>query len=154
MPAEEQDLKVYSDLFEHVEKTLKENGKTLNCDKKGFVYSVGTPPRKISYKEFEVLDSEAFLSCIFLKCFQRLPSEQEIKTVGPMTRIDKLTYVVNKASYSIRGIKLTDCIYNPQPGLRGKTFSLAASVASSPKLRKFAKKLPAGIQNKIRGTFR
>lgn len=154
MPAEILDLKVYADLFEHVEKKLEENGQTLNCDEKGFVYSIGTPPRRISYEEFKDLDSEAFLSCAFLKCFQRLPSDEEKKKCASLTRIDTLTYIVNKASYSIRGIKLIDCIYDPKPGLRGKTFGLAASIVSSPKLRKIAKKMPEGIQNKIRGTFR
>lgn len=154
MPANENDLKVYAGLFEQVEQKLEENGQKLNCDEKGFVYSIGTPPRKISYEEFKDLDVEAFLSCAFLKFFQRLPSDEEKKICIPMTRIETLNYLANKASYSIRGIKLTNCVYNPKPGLKGRIFGLGASVVSSPKLRKIAKKMPDGIQNKIRGTFR
>ena len=147
-------LKVYADLFEHVEKKLEENGQKLNCDEKGFVFSIGTPPRKISYEDFKDLDADAFLSCAFLKLFQRLPSDEEKEKCSSMTRIETLSYLVNKASYSIRGIKLTDCIYNPQPGLKGRTVGLGAAITSSPRLRKIAKKMPDGIQNKIRGTFR
>ena len=147
-------LKVYADLFEHVEQKLEENGQKLNCNEKAFVYSIGTPPKRISYEEFKDLDAEAFLSCAFLKFFQRLPLDEEKKKCSLMTRIETLKYLVNKASYSIRGIKLTNCIYEPKPGIRGRIFGLSAMVVSSPKIRKIAKKMPDGIQNKIRGTFR
>ena len=154
MLIEEQDVKVYSDLFDHVKKTLEENRQTLNCNKTGFLYSTGTPPKEIDYEELKALDSEAFLSCIFLKCFQRLPSKEENEKCSEMDRIQLLKYVVNKASYSIRGIYIRHCVYNPRPGIRGRVFGLAAKIVSSAKLRKLAKKMPAGIQNKIRGTFR
>lgn len=154
MPAIEKDLKVYSGLFEHVKETLKENGQTLNCDETGFINSIGTAPKKISYKEFENLEGEAFLSCAFLKFFQRLPLDEEKEKCASLSKEEILKYLSNKASYSIRGIELTDCKYKVKPGLRGKILGKASVVASSPKLRKTAKKMPAGIQNKIRGTFR
>ncbi|MBR4412716.1 MAG: hypothetical protein IKS60_03810 [Lachnospiraceae bacterium] len=154
MLVEEQDVKVYSDLFDHVKKTLEENKQTLDCNKTGFLYSTGTPPKDIDYDELKVLDSEAFLSCIFLKCFQRLPSKEEIDICTQMNRIQLLKYVANKASYSIRGVHITHCVYNPRPGIRGRVFGLAAKIVSSAKLRKIAKKMPKGIQSKIRGTFR
>ena len=154
MPANEKDLKIYSGLFEHVKEKLEENGQTLNCDEQGFVYSVGTAPKKISYKEFENLEGEAFLSCAFLSFFQRLPLDEEKEKCAELSKEEILSYLVNKASYSIRRIELIDCPYNIKPGLRGRVFGLAAAIMSSAKLRKIAKKMPAGIQNKIRGTFR
>ena len=154
MLIEEQEVKVYSDLFDHVKKTLEENRQTLDCNKTGFIYSLGTPPKEIDYQELKVLDSEAFLSCIFLKCFQRLPSKDENEKCSKMNRIQLLKYVSNKASFSIRGIHVRGCVYNVRPGIRGRVFGLAAKIVSSAKLRKLAKKMPAGIQSKIRGTFR
>ena len=154
MLVEEQDEKVYADLFDHVKKTLEENRQTLNCNKTGFLYSTGTPPKEINYDELKVLDSEAFLSCIFLKCFQRLPSKEENEKCSNMDRIHLLRYVSNKASFSIRGIHVRGCVYNVRPGIRGRVFGLAAKIVSSAKLRKLAKKMPAGIQSKIRWIFR
>ena len=89
MPANEKDLKVYAGLFEHVKETLKENGQMLNCDETGFINSIGTAPKKISYKEFENLEGEAFLSCAFLKFFQRLPLDEEKETdLGLITLVN------------------------------------------------------------------
>ena len=86
MPANEKDLKVYAGLFEHVKETLKENGQTLNCDETGFINSIGTAPKKISYKEFENLEGEAFLSCAFLKFFQRLPLDEEKEKCASLSK--------------------------------------------------------------------
>ncbi len=154
MLPEQKDIKLYADLYDHVKHRLEENGQTLNCNKTGFIYSIETLPKVIFYQDFEKLDSDAFLSCIFLKCFQRLPSEKEREKCASMDRGRVVSYVVNKASYSIRGIDFRYCPYSTIPGLRGRLFGLAAKIVSSPKMRKIAKKMPAGIQNKIRGTFR
>ena len=154
MPEEQKKIKIYADLFDHVKHRLEENGQTLNCNKTGFIYSINTLPRVIDYEEINNLDDDAFLSCIFLKCFQRLPSKIEKEKCATMDRRRVVSYIKNKASYSIRGIYIIKCPFNSSPGLRGRIFGLAAKIVSSPKLRKIAKKMPAGIQNKIRGTFR
>ena len=154
MPANENDLKVYAGLFEYVKDTLEENNQKLNCDEKGYLKTIGTAPKTISYNEFKDLEGEAFLSYVFMAFFQRLPVDEEIEKCAAMSKEEILKYVTNKATYSIRGMILTDCPSNIKPGLRGKIFGLAASVATSPALRKAAKKMPSGIQNKIRGAFR
>lgn len=154
MAVSRDDRTVYEGLFEHVKNELEKNNQILNCDKEGFLSQLGTAPKKVSYEEMKDLEGEAFLSCAFMAFFQRLPNDAEIETCKDLSKEEILKYLSNKASFSIRGIELTDCPYDVKPGLKGKIFGKAAAVASSPALRKTAKKMPAGIQNKIRGTFR
>ena len=154
MAASKEDRMVYEGLFEHVKNELEKNNQILNCDKEGFLCQIGTAPKKISFEEMKDLEGEAFLFCAFMAFFQRLPVKEEIERCNNLSKEEILKYLSNKASFSIRGIELTDCPYNIKPGLKGKIVGKAAAVASSPALRKTAKKMPAGIQNKIRGTFR
>ena len=152
MPANENDLTVYAGLFEYVKDTLEENTQKLNCDEKGYLKTIGTAPKTISYNEFKDLEGEAFLSYVFMAFFQRLPVDEEIEKFAALSKEEILKYDLP----FIQPISkiLTDCPSNIKPGLRGKIFGLAASVATSPALRKAAKKMPSGIQNKIRGAFR
>ena len=154
MAVSKEDRIVYEGLFEHVRNELEKNNQILGCDEEGFLQQLGSAPKKISYDEMKDLEGDAFLSCAFMAFFQRLPIKEEIEKCKGLSKEDILKYLSNKASFSIRGIEITDCPYNVKPGLKGKIVGKAAVVASSPALRKTAKKMPAGIQNKIRGTFR
>ncbi|SDJ25483.1 hypothetical protein SAMN04487760_104100 [Lachnospiraceae bacterium G41] len=154
MSKDQENLQVYKHLFEHVKERLEEKGQTLNCDTNAFINSVGTPPKRISYRRLLDAHEESFLACAYLAFFQRLPLDEEVKACEGLKREQILRYLMNKASYSIRRIKLVEYSGNIEPGLRGRIFGFAATIMSSPKLRKIAKKMPSGIQNKIRGTFR
>lgn len=144
----------YAGLFSEVKETLDANQMDIGCSESGYLHTVGASPKVISYKRFEKLEGEAFLSCVYMSFFQRLPSDKEREVVEGMTKEEILKTVVNKGSYSIRKIIFTDCPYKSvKTGIRGKIIGCASGVSSSTMLRKIAKKMPSGIQGKIRGLF-
>lgn len=153
MSREDVQHSTYAGLFSEVKDTLNANQMELGCSESGYLHTIGASPKVISFKRFEELEGEAFLSSVYLNIFQRLPSEKEREVVEGKSKEEILKVVVNKESFSIRKVQITDCPYKIKTGLRGRIIGCASSVSSSTLLRKIAKRMPSGIQNKIRGLF-
>lgn len=144
---------VYGKLFEEVKERLEAENAPA-CSESAFLGTIGAEPRKISYKNFSDLNEDAFLECAFLSFFQRLPDEKEREAFKGLDKESVLKALANKGSYSIRKIDLKDCPYSSvKPGLKGRLFGMASAAASSAFLRKIAKKMPGGVQSKIRKLF-
>ena len=140
MAASKEDRMVYEGLFEHVKNEHEKNNQILNCDKEGFLCQIGTAPKKISFEEMKDLEGEAFLSCAFMAFFQRLPVKEEIERCNNLSKEEILKYLSNKASFSIRGIELTDCPYNIKPGLKGKIVGKRQLLHHLPRLERLPRK--------------
>lgn len=144
----------YAGLFSEVSEKLDSNQMDIGCSENGYLNSIGASPKVISFKRFEKLEGEVFLSSMYLSVFQRLPSEKERKIVEGMSKEEILKLVVNKGSFSVRKIQFTDCPYkNVKIGLRGRIIGCASTISKSTLLRKIAKSMPSGLQNIIRELF-
>lgn len=154
MSREDVQNSTYAGLFSEVSEKLDSNQMYIGCSENGYLNSIGASPKVISFKRFEKLEGEVFLSSVYLSIFQRLPSEKERKIVEGLSKEEIIRVVVNKGLFSVRKIQLTDCKYkNVKIGLRGRIIGCASTISKSTLLRKLAKKMPSGIQNKIRGLF-
>ena len=150
----EEENRIYAGLFDEVKNRMTSDDLD-GVSNKAFLATVETPPRKVSLKKFSNLEGEDFLSGVFFAFFQRFPDQKEKEAYKGMDKEGILRSTVNKGSFSIRKMELTDCPYkNVKPGIKGKTMGLASNASSSTVLRKIAKKMPSGIQGKIRKLFR
>ncbi|MCR4649510.1 MAG: hypothetical protein K5776_10590 [Lachnospiraceae bacterium] len=149
----EREANVYACLFSHADNELKRNRQFFGCEENIFLRSLSASPKNTDYTQFADLQGEALLECLFLVLFQRLPSEKDRKKCAGKDAEGIVKYVVNKPSFSVRGMQIDNCPYSTKPGLKGRIFSSLAVGMNSPSLRRFAKKMPRGIQNAIRGIF-
>lgn len=142
---------IYGRLFEEVRAGLNDSEV---CSQEAFLGTIGIPPKKISFNRIRDLEGNNFLACIFLSFFQRLPDYKEKEFYKGLDKESILKNVVNKGAYSIRKIELTDCPYKKvKTGIKGKIFGFISGVSSSAFLRRMAKKMPVGIQSRIRKLF-
>ncbi|MCR4648763.1 MAG: hypothetical protein K5776_06770 [Lachnospiraceae bacterium] len=150
----EEENRIYAGLFDEV-KMRQTSDDLKGVSNKAFLGTVELAPRSISFERLASLEGEDFLTGVFFALFQRLPDQKEKEAFKGMDKESILRSLVNKGSFSIRKMEIKDCPYeNVKPGIKGKTMGLASSVSSSTALRKLAKKMPAGIQGKIRKLFR
>ncbi len=149
----EREANVYASLFSHADNELKRNNQDFGCEENIYLRTLHVSPKNIDFTQFADLQGEALLECLFLVLFQRLPAEKDRKKCAGKGAEGIVKYVVNKPSFSVRGMRIDNCPYSTKPGLKGKMFSSLASIMTSASLRRFAKKMPRGIQNAIRGIF-
>lgn len=145
---------IYTGLTGLMEDKLKEEDIILECSTENLKYSLGVAPKVIDYNIFEGLEGEDFLEAVYFTLYGRLPSDALRTKVAGFTREEIIRMVTSEGAYAIRKLKVINGPYGDiTPGLSGKILSLAASVSSSVLLRNIAKKMPKGIQNRIRRLF-
>lgn len=146
---------VYARIFDYAKEQMdKQNNPSLRIQKQEFLASLGTEPKVVDITPLQRYDQESFANSLYLSLFQRMPSEEFQKTAAMLTNEQILKHAVKESSFATRGLKIKGYYYRKyKPGIKGKILAIASVVKNSVFLRKMAKKMPKGIQDKIRGMF-
>lgn len=152
MPEEKQE--VFCSLFAAVSKRMEKQGENLSCTQKSFVMNIGVPPKKIDVAPLSELENDEFADALWLSCFQRLPSEEKRRSLRGKSKKEILRAATGEGAFAIRGITLLHNPYFKQRlSVKARLLSLAAGVKHSVFLRQLAKKMPKGMQKKVRKLF-
>lgn len=150
----ERDTEIYGRLFDVVSENGAKSGRPLDCARESFEASIGCAPRKINLHPFLELKGKKFADALWLGFFQKLPSRQKAKSFEKKNRSEILKAAAGEGAFAIRGIRPLNSPYGDiKPGAKGRILQGVSSVKNSVFLRQLAKKMPAGIQNRIRGLF-
>lgn len=116
--------------------------------------SVSGKPKEIDYKNFESIEGKALYIALYYAAFQKLPSEKEIEIVKDYSEKEIVQSICSMGAFYIRDLSIINCPYPiKNRSLKAKLYKCSAGIKNSIMLRKLAKKMPSGIQNKIRGLF-
>lgn len=152
MPEENQ--QVFERLFAGVLERMKGQGEKLSCTQKSFEMNIGVPPKKIDIASLLELEGGEFADALWLSCFQRLPSEEKRRSLRGKSKEEILRAATGEGAFAIRGITLLHNPYFKQRfSVRARLLSLAAGVKNLVFLRQLAKKMPKGLQKKVRKLF-
>lgn len=152
--AEKQGTEIYARLFDIVSKETAERGKPLECKRESFEASIGSAPKEVDLGPFLELEGKNFGDAVWLTLFQKLPDKQKAKSFEGKSQKEILTEAAGEGAFAIRDLKLLNSPYGEiKPGFKGRILKAGAGVKNSIFLRQLAKKMPAGIQNRIRGLF-
>lgn len=147
-----QDVEIYGRLFDIVSENLEKCGQPLECARESFEASIGCAPRKVNLAPFMELQGKKFADGLWLAFFQKLPDKGKSFEKTGSDRI--LKAAAGEGAFAIRGLKPFGSPYGElKPGIKGRILQKASSVKNSVFLRQLAKKMPAGIQKRIRGLF-
>lgn len=148
-----QTMNVYKNLFDLTKQNLTDAGGNLDCDSDSFCAAIATEPVSVDLCRAEKLSGKEYLDSVWLSFFQKLPSEEVKKECRQKNNTGILQRAVNEPAFAIRRLKLCNSPHRVKKGLRSRFYAVAATVKNSVLLRKIAKKMPKGIQNKIRGMY-
>ena len=144
----------YGKLFDVVLEEASKNGVPFECTRESFEASIGSAPREIDLRPFLELEGKRFADGIWLAFFQKLPDRQKAESLGKKSKREILNAAAGEGAFAIRGLKPFNSPYGDiKPGIKGRLLQGASGVKNSIFLRQLAKKMPAGIQNRIRGLF-
>lgn len=145
---------IYEKLFMSVSKEMEKNGVELPCTQKGFAMNIGSAPRKVDVAPMLELERDEFIDALWLTCFQKLPEKERRQQMLGKDRKEILQTASAQGAFAVRGMVLVRNPYFRQKyHIKGKMLSLAAGVKNSVFLRKLAKKMPGGLQKRIRKLF-
>lgn len=146
-------MNLYRQLFELTKENMEAADMTLNCDAESFCASVNVAPVSIDLKEAEKLSGKEYIQALWFSFFQKLPSKDLLTQLEGMTKAQILQKAVNEPAYGIRQIRLENPPYPIKIHFKSRVYRKISAVKQSVLLRKIAKALPKGLQNKIRGMF-
>ena len=145
---------IYGQLFDEAAIQMKKNGMELPCSKNGYVATVGSGTRNIDVGLFMALDGEAFVDAVWLSCFQKMPDKATRMYLKDKTQRQVLEAAAKEGAFAVRGLNFVGNPYFRNKGsVKTTLFALTANVKNSVFLRKIAKKMPSGLQKKIRKLF-
>ena len=137
-----------------VSEEASKNGVPFGCDRESFEASIGSAPKEIDLLPLLKLKGKRFADGLWLAFFQKLPDKQKAKSLEKKNKKEILNAAAKEGAFAIREIKPLNSPYGHiKPGIKGRILQGASRVKSSIFLRELAKKMPAGIQNRIRGLF-
>lgn len=149
-----QDTEIFGRLFDIVSEEASKNGAPFGCARESFEASIGSAPKEVDLRPFSELEGKKFTDGIWLAFFQKLPDKQKGKSLEKKSKKEILNAAAGEGAFAIRDIKPLNSPYGDiKPGLKGRLLQGMSRVKSSIFLRQLAKKMPAGIQNRIRGLF-
>ena len=149
-----QNTEIYGRLFDAVSKEAAKNGAPFRCERESFEASIGSAPKEIDLLPFLELEGKKFGDGLWLAFFQKLPDKQKAKNLEKKSRKEILEEAAAEGAFAIRGIKPVNSPYGDiKPGIKGRLLKEMARVKNSIFLRQVAKKMPAGMQNRIRKLF-
>lgn len=147
-------MNVYACLYDEVKNRTEDEKVNNEALRQAFLMTVGTEPAKIDYSVFKDLHGEELFEGLYLAAFQTIPDDNELRGCPNMSDEEIVSAIINKPTFIIRKLSLYNCEYKlKQSGLKKIVFTMAQAVTGSIALRKLAKKMPSGIQKKIRGAF-
>ncbi|MGN0249321.1 MAG: hypothetical protein ACI4C0_08490 [Lachnospiraceae bacterium] len=146
-------MNVYKNLFDLTQQNLTDAGGGLDCNSDSFCAAIATEPISVDLCRAEKLSGKEYLDSVWLSFFQKLPPEELKKEYSQKDNAVILQRAVNEPAFAIRRLRLCNSPHNVKKGLRSRFYAGAATVKNSVLLRKIAKKMPKGIQNKIRGMY-
>lgn len=150
----ENNQEIFGGLFDLVSKEAAKNGCPLACSRESFEASVGSAPKEVDLVPLLGLKEEDFGNGLWLSFFQRLPDKQKAKSFRDKNKKEILEEAVKEGAFAVRDLRPLNSPYGKiKPGLKGRILKAGAGVKNSVALRRLAKKMPAGIQNRIRGLF-
>ena len=145
---------IFGRLFDVVSEEASKNGVPFGCDRESFEASIGSAPKEIDLLPLLKLKGKRFADGLWLAFFQKLPDKQKAKSLEKKNKKEILNAAAKEGAFAIREIKPLNSPYGHiKPGIKGRILQGASRVKSSIFLRELAKKMPAGIQNRIRGLF-
>ncbi len=145
-------------IIEIVKQNMENADVTLDLSKEAFSASLGQAPRAINVKRFEELNQNDFIDALWLSCFGRLPGADKKAELMQKTREEVLRSAASEPGFSVKRLAYANCKYeNTEPAgmvkAKNAAFTVAGAAKNSIALRKFAKSLPAPLQNGIRRIF-
>lgn len=146
-------MNVYKNLFDLTKQNLTDAGGNLDCNSDSFCTAISTEPVSVDLCRAEKLSGKEYLDSVWLSFFQKLPPEEIKKEYSQKNNAGILQRAVNEPAFTIRRLKLCNSPHYVKKRLRSRFYAGAAMVKNSVLLRKIAKKMPKGIQNKIRGMY-
>lgn len=150
----EEHTKLYGKLFEQAANQMDKAGLQLPCTKNGYVAAIGSGTRKIDVSSYLDLKEEEFVDAVWMACFQKMPDSATRERLQQKTKKEILETAAREGAFAVRGMRFVGNPYfQNKVSLKSKFFALAAGVKNSVLLRKIAKKMPKGLQNKIRKLF-
>lgn len=149
-----EDTRIYGELFQMVSDELANNGEDIGYGKKGYEASVGSGSRRMDIAPLLALEDDDFLDALWFMCFQKRPDEPLRKKLQGKSKEQVLQAAADEGAFAIRDLELAGNPYSLKKRVvKRSLLKTAARVKNSVFLRKLAKKMPKGLQGKIRKLF-
>lgn len=147
-------MSTYNKLFEITANKLNMSDAEKADYNYAILVSTASKAKEIDYKCFENINGTSLYIALYYAAFQKLPSENEIEGTNNYSDEEIVKNVCNMAAFYIRDLKVINCPYQIKRNkLKANIYKCLNGIKNSIALRKLAKKMPSGIQNKIRGLF-
>lgn len=146
-------MSIYQNVFELTRQNLTDAGLSMDCQAASFCISTGQQPEKIDLHRAEALQGQDYLNAVWLSLFQKLPPDEVSSSCLGKSNAQMLQRAVDEPAFAIRRIRLINNTYPVKIKLKTQIYRQATIIKNSVFLRTLAKKMPKGIQNKIRGMF-
>lgn len=144
---------IYGSLFQLASEELERCGMSMPCSQKSFEAVTGAAPQTVDLLPLLRLEGKEFADALWFAFFQKLPPKKEQKRFAECSKEEILKMASGEGAFAIRGIKPINSPFKIKIGFRGQILKVISGVKSSVFLRKLAKKMPDGLQKKIRKLF-
>lgn len=149
-----EDRELYGRLFDSAAARLAANDIQLACSRESFQAVVQSAPQKINAAPLLKLQGKELADALWLACFHKLPDAAFRERQKESSQKKLLNEAAAQGSFALRRLKLVQCPFAvKEHKIKSRAFALAAGIKNSVFLRKLAKKLPGGMQKKIRRLF-
>ena len=146
-------MNIYSDLFDLMKDNLDTSGNHIDYQAESFAVSLQSDPVYLDMDRAEKLTGRAYLDAVWFMLFQKLPSGTVIAECQGKSNAEILQKAVNEPAFAIRQLRLRHNIHPVKQGWKSRIYARMSCIRNSVFLRKLAKKMPKGIQSRIRGIY-